>query len=108
MVTVHAPQPPGIEVRQELSIRKAKGQTMIHWKPVEEYVEPNWVKLGTDLPPVLFWRPKKGATLGYVRDGELFDAKWVYVSDSNTVSDFSTVNGPGDNVIDLDASRAEA
>ena len=39
--------------------------------------EPNWVKLGTELPPVFFRRPKKGATLGYIRDGELFDAKWV-------------------------------
>jgi len=47
---------------------------MIHWKPIVEYVEPNWVKLGTDLPPALFWRPKKGASLGYIRDGELFDA----------------------------------
>ena len=74
---------------------------MIHWKPIGEYVEPNWVKLGTALPPVLFWRPKKGATLGYIRDGELFDAKWVYVCDSNKVSDFSTVNGPDDNVIDF-------
>ena len=81
---------------------------MIHWKPIEEYVEPNWVKLGTALPPVLFWRPKHGATLGYIRDGELFDAKWVYVCDSNKVSDFSSVNTPGDNVIDFDAHRAEA
>ena len=79
---------------------------MIHWKPIGEYVEPNWVKLGTELPPVLFWHPKKGATLGYIRDGELFDAKWVYVCDSNKVSNFSTVNGPGDNVIDLPASSS--
>jgi len=50
---------------------------MIHWKPVGEYVEPDWVKLGTDLPPTLFWRPKHGAILGYIRDGELFDAKWL-------------------------------
>ena len=42
---------------------------MIHWKPAEEYVEPNWVKLGTELPPTLFWRPKGGATLGFLRDG---------------------------------------
>jgi hypothetical protein len=88
--------------------REAKRQRMIQWKPIGEYIEPNWVKLGTALPPVLFWRPKKGATLGYIRDGELFDAKWVYVCDSNKVSDFSTINGPDGNVIDLDAHRAEA
>jgi hypothetical protein len=81
---------------------------MIHWKPIGEYVEPNWIQQGTALPPMLFWRTSKGATLGYVRDGELFDAKWVYVCDSNKVSDFSVVNDPGDNVIDLDARRAEA
>jgi hypothetical protein len=46
--------------------------------------------------------------LGYIRDGELFDAKWIYVCDANKVSDFSTVNGPGDNIIDLDTHRAEA
>ena len=81
---------------------------MIHWKFIGEYVEPNWIKHGTALPPVLFWRPNKGATLGYIRDGELFDAKWIYVCDANKVSDFSTVNGPGDNIIDLDTHRAEA
>ena len=37
-----------------------------------------------------------------------FDAKWIYVCDANKVSDFSTVNGPGDNIIDLDTHRAEA
>ena len=46
---------------------------------------------------MLFWRPKQGATLGYIRDGELFDAMWLYVCDSNKVSDFSAVNAPGDN-----------
>ncbi len=55
---------------------------MIHWKLIAEYIEPNWEKLGTDLPPVLFWRSAKGsATLGYIRDEELFDYKWVYVCD---------------------------
>ena len=81
---------------------------MIHWKPISEYIEPNWVKLGTELPPSLFWRPKKGPTLGYIRDGELFDSNWVYVCDSNKVSEFSPVNTPGDNVIDLNAHRPEA
>jgi len=78
---------------------------MIHWKPVEEYVEPNWVKDGTELPPSLFWRTKKGAVLGYVRDGELFDAKWIYVCDANKVTHFSEVNGPESNVVDLDSFR---
>jgi hypothetical protein len=81
---------------------------MIHWKPIGEYVEPNWLKLGTALPPMLFWRPKHGPTLGFIRDGELFDAKWIYVCDANKVSDFSAVNKPGDNVIDLDSHRPEA
>jgi hypothetical protein len=81
---------------------------MIHWKPIGEYVEPNWVKHGTESPPSLFWRPKKGAASGYIRDGELFDAKWIYVWDSNKVSDFSMVNSPEDNVTDSDAHRAEA
>ncbi|HEX2843485.1 hypothetical protein [Hyphomicrobium sp.] len=79
---------------------------MIHWKPVAEYVEPNWVKDGTELPPSLFWRTKKGAVLGYVRDGELFDWKWLYVCDANKVTHFSEVNGPGSNVVDLESFRA--
>jgi hypothetical protein len=76
---------------------------MIHWKPVGEYVEPNWVKLETELPPILFWRPVKGAMLGFLRDGELFDAKWIYVCDANKVSHFSAVNTPADNVVQLEA-----
>lgn len=80
---------------------------MIHWKPVSEYNEPNWVKNGTAMPPLLFWRPKKGAVLGYVRDGELFDAKWIYVCDSNKVTHFSEVNGPESNVVDLGTFRSE-
>lgn len=80
---------------------------MIHWKPVAEFVEPNWLKTGTDVPPFLFWRSKKGAVLGYIRDGELFDAKWIYVCDSNKVTHFSEVNGPGSNVVDLETFRSE-
>ncbi|AHB48633.1 hypothetical protein W911_09915 [Hyphomicrobium nitrativorans NL23] len=80
---------------------------MIHWKPVAEYVEPNWLKDGTELPPFLFWRVKKGAVLGYVRDGELFDWKWIYVCDANKVTHFSEVNEPGDNVVDLESFRAQ-
>lgn len=79
---------------------------MIHWKDVAEYIEPNWVKDGTALPPFLFWRIKKGAVLGYVRDGELFDSKWLYVCDANKVTHFSEVNGPGSNVVDLESFRA--
>jgi hypothetical protein len=79
---------------------------MIHWKEIVEYIEPNWVKDGTALPPSLFWRTKKGAVLGYLRDDELFDWKWVYVCDGNKVTHFSDVNGPGSNVVDLSAFRA--
>lgn len=79
---------------------------MIHWKPVDEYIEPNWLKEGTELPPQLFWRIKKGAVLGYLRDDELFDWKWVYVCDANKVTHFSEVNGPGSNVVDLETYRA--
>ncbi len=53
---------------------------MIHWKHIDEFIEPNWEKVGTELPAILFWRGKKSsAVLGYIRDGELFDHKWVYV-----------------------------
>lgn len=78
---------------------------MIHWKPVEEYIEPNWVKHGTDLPPTLFWRRAKGATLGYIRDGELFDVKWIYVCDSHKVTYFSAVNEPDSNVVTIAGSH---
>lgn len=81
---------------------------MIQWKPVADYVEPEWDRPGVALPPLLFWRRNKGATLGYIRDEELFDAKWVYVSDANKVTHFSAVNAPGDNVVDLAAHRSEA
>jgi hypothetical protein len=78
---------------------------MIHWKVIGDYVEPDWVKLGTDLPPTLFWR-SKGATVGFLRDGELFDSKWIYVCDANKVSHFSVVNTPDDNVADTMPARA--
>lgn len=79
---------------------------MIHWKSINEFIEPNWEKLGTSSAPVLFWRKEKGALLGYVRDGELFDHKWIYVCDANKVSHFSTVNGPESNVVQLDEERS--
>ncbi len=43
------------------------------------YVEPSWDK-GEEIPPLLFWRKRNGAAFGYIRDGELFDAKWVYIA----------------------------
>jgi hypothetical protein len=79
---------------------------MIHWKVIDEYVEPNWVKDGTEMPPWLFWRKNKGAVLGYIRDGELFDWKWVYVCDANKVTHVSEVNEPGSNVVNMESFRA--
>jgi hypothetical protein len=78
---------------------------MIHWKAIDEFIEPNWEKAGTALPPQLFWRGAKGAVFGYIRDGELFDNKWLYVCDSNKVTHFSDVHGPESNVVQLDAGR---
>lgn len=78
---------------------------MIHWKHIDEFIEPNWELAGTSGPPFLFWRTQKGAVLGYVRDGELFDWKWLYVCDSNKVTHFSDVNGPENNVLNLDNFR---
>ena len=43
--------------------------------------------------------------LGYVRDDELFDNKWIYVCDANKVTHFSEVNGPESNVVKLDEER---
>jgi hypothetical protein len=73
---------------------------------MEEYIETNWEKVGTSGAPLLFWRGAKGALLGYVRDGELFDQKWIYVCDANKVTHFSEVNGPESNVVRLDEERA--
>ena len=65
---------------------------MLEWKPIAEFVEP---KGDSDKPtPVLFWRPGKGATHGFIRDGELFNAASIYVCDSNKVSHFIIVEGP--------------
>jgi hypothetical protein len=79
---------------------------MIHWKSIDEFIEPDWEKVGTELPATLFWRGKtSSAVLGYIRDGELFDHRWVYVCDSNKATHFSDVNGPDSNVVDLHAAR---
>ena len=75
---------------------------MIHWKQIDEFVEPNWEKMAALAAPTLFWRGKKEvAVYGYIRDGELFDHKWLYVCDSSKVTHFSEVNGPGSNVVQL-------
>jgi hypothetical protein len=80
---------------------------MIHWKHIDEFIEPNWEKVGTAGPAVLFWRGEKGAVFGYIRDGELFDHKWLYVCDSNKVTHFSEVNAPESNVVELEKFRPD-
>ena len=80
---------------------------MIEWQPISAFTEPNWEKAGPPPAPVLFWRPNKGATLGFIREGELFNATWIYVSDSNKVTHFVDINEPVDKVVDLAARRAE-
>lgn len=67
---------------------------MVQWTEISGYSEPDWERLESAVAPTLFWRPKKGATLGFIRDGELFDAKWIYVSDANKVSHFCLVEDP--------------
>ena len=52
---------------------------VIHWKQIDEFIEPNWEKAETPMAANLFWRGKKGAVFGYIRDGELFDFRWQYV-----------------------------
>lgn len=78
---------------------------MIHWKHIDEFIEPNWLNIGTDLAPALFWLQQNGVVLGYIRDGELFDQKWLYICDSHKVTHFSQINGPGSNVVELDEFR---
>ena len=80
---------------------------MIHWKHINEFIEPNWEKVGTEVPPALFWHAKAGAVFGYLRDGELFDHKWVYVCGSHMTTHFSEVNGPESNVMKLDNFRPD-
>lgn len=78
---------------------------MIHWKLIDEFIEPNWEKVGTDVAPTFFWCSTKGGVLGHIRNEELFDHKWVYVCASNNVTHFSEVNGPESNVVELDEFR---
>ena len=81
---------------------------MIHWKQIDEFIEPNWEKVDAQGTPSLFWRGKKGAVFGFIRDGELFDQKWLYVCDSNKVTHFSEVNGPESNVVELEKFRPDS
>jgi hypothetical protein len=74
---------------------RARRQAVIQWKQINEFTEPDWDKVNAErLPPTLFWRGAKGAVFGHIRDGELFDHKWVYVCDSNKVTHFTEVEGP--------------
>ena len=72
------------------------------WKLITEYVEPSWEEVG-DILPMLFWRARKGAAFGYIRDGELFDAKWVYISDAGKATHFSEISAPDAKLVALDA-----
>ena len=74
------------------------------WKPIAQYVEPSWEQVG-DIVPMLFWHARKGAAFGYIRDGELFDAKWVYMCDSNKATHFSEISCPDEKFVELDALR---
>lgn len=97
---------PADAVIRQLAVRTAGRRLLIHWKKIDEYIEPNWEKIDAEkCPAVLFWRGAKGAVFGHIRDGELFDHKWVYVCDSNKVTHFSEVNGPESNVIEMAAFR---
>ena len=63
------------------------------WQPITDYIEPNWDDAG-EFSPLLFWRQRNGAMFGFIRDGELFDAKWVYVCDSNKATHYAEVIAP--------------
>jgi hypothetical protein len=74
---------------------RARRQAVIEWKQIKEFTEPDWEKVNAERhPATLFWRGAKGAVFGHIRDGELFDHKWVYVCDSNKVTHFTEVEGP--------------
>ena len=42
---------------------------------------------------------------GYIRDGELFDAKWVYICDASKATHFSEISAPDEKVVELDTFR---
>jgi hypothetical protein len=64
------------------------------WRPIDDYQEPAWDDAGGGIAPMLVWRQHAGVALGYIRDGELFDTNWVYVSDAANVSHFAVVTAP--------------
>ena len=86
----------------DVANKEAEEQMVGKWKPIADYVEPSWDNVG-DISPLLFWRRRNGAAFGYIRDGELFDAKWVYICDSNKATHFSEVSAPDEKVVELDA-----
>jgi len=76
---------------------------VVYWKPIDEFIEPNWEKVAESGPATLFWRGKKEtAVFGHIRDGELFDYKWLYVCDSNKATHFSEVNAPESDEVEMD------
>jgi hypothetical protein len=81
----------------------AEEQMVGKWKPIAGYIEPCWETVG-DFPAMLFWHAHKGAAFGYIRDGELFDANWVYICDARKASHFSEITAPDEKVVELDAS----
>jgi hypothetical protein len=81
----------------------AEAKVVGKWKSIADYVEPSWDKV-EDVPPLLFWRERNGAAFGYIRDGELFDAKWVYICDSRKATHFSEVSAPVGTAAEFDAS----
>lgn len=66
----------------------------MEWRLIKHYVEPNWEEAGAEPQVTLFWRPSKGPTLGFIREGELFDHKCLYVCDANKVTHFAYVQEP--------------
>jgi hypothetical protein len=57
---------------------------------------------------MLFWRARNGAAFGYIRDGELFDAKWVYICDASKATHFSEIGAPDPRVLELDTIHLAA
>ena len=47
----------------------------------------------------------QGRCIRLHRDGELFDAKWVYISDAGKATHFSEISAPDDKIVALDAFR---
>ena len=69
--------------------------------------QPSWEEVG-DISPMLFWRARKGAAFGYIRDGELFDARWVYICDASKATHFSEISAPDPKVVELDTIHLAA